>query len=161
MFQLFRFYIETERFNISIESKQTEDQPKQFDREHILVFFLKILGFSGLFWFVSKQFVSVVFRFYTETESFDVWIELKQTEDIPKQYDREHIFFPENLGLFQFVSVCYKIVMKQTQIVCSKQTEIQPKQILFRLKPKFVCLFQGFIGWGKVGGGATLNAHGT
>jgi hypothetical protein len=46
--------------------------------------------FSGFFWFVSKQFVSI-FRFYTETESFDVSIEPKQTEDPPKQFEREYI----------------------------------------------------------------------
>jgi hypothetical protein len=33
-------------FDVSLELKQTEDQPKQFDREHILVFFRK-------FWIVS------------------------------------------------------------------------------------------------------------
>jgi hypothetical protein len=42
LFRLFRFYTKTESFNALIEPKQTEDQPKQFDREHILVFFLKI-----------------------------------------------------------------------------------------------------------------------
>jgi hypothetical protein len=36
---------QTEIFDVSIEPKQTEDQPKQFDREHILVFFQKIYGF--------------------------------------------------------------------------------------------------------------------
>jgi hypothetical protein len=46
---LFRFYIETESFDVSIEPKQTEDQPKQFDREHILLFFRK-------FWVVSVIF---------------------------------------------------------------------------------------------------------
>ncbi len=38
LFQLFRFYTETESFDVSIEPKQTDDQSKQFDREHILVF---------------------------------------------------------------------------------------------------------------------------
>ncbi len=93
LFRLFRFYTETESFDVSIEPKQTKDQPKQFDREHILqfftenlwfyrffrfflVFFRFFLFFSRFFWFVSilsKQFVSVfrLFRFYTETESFD------------------------------------------------------------------------------------------
>jgi hypothetical protein len=33
LFRLFRFYTETESFYVSIEPKQTEDQPKQFDRE--------------------------------------------------------------------------------------------------------------------------------
>ena len=30
LFRLFRFYTETERLDVSIEPKQTEDQPKQF-----------------------------------------------------------------------------------------------------------------------------------
>ena len=34
-FRLFRFNTETESFDVSIEPKQTEDQPKQFDMEHI------------------------------------------------------------------------------------------------------------------------------
>ncbi len=42
LLRLFRFYTETEIFDVSIEPKQTEDQPKQFDMEHILVFFQEI-----------------------------------------------------------------------------------------------------------------------
>ncbi len=38
-FRLFRIYTKTESFDVSIEPKQTGDQPKQFDREHILSFF--------------------------------------------------------------------------------------------------------------------------
>ena len=38
LFRLFRFNTETESFDVSIEPKQTEDQPKQFDRERILLF---------------------------------------------------------------------------------------------------------------------------
>ena len=37
LFRLFRFYTETASFGVSIKPKQTEDQPKQFEREHILV----------------------------------------------------------------------------------------------------------------------------
>ncbi len=37
----FKFYTETASFDVSNEPKQTEDQPKQFDRVHILVFFRK------------------------------------------------------------------------------------------------------------------------
>jgi hypothetical protein len=37
LFRLFRFYTETENFYVSIEPKQTGDQLKQFDMEHILV----------------------------------------------------------------------------------------------------------------------------
>jgi hypothetical protein len=42
LFRLFRFYTKTASFGVSIKPKQTEDQPKQFEREHILVFFRKI-----------------------------------------------------------------------------------------------------------------------
>ncbi len=77
LFRLFCFYTETESFDVSIEPKQKKDQPK---REHILQFFTENLWFfrffrffSRFFRFVSKQFVSVfrLFRFNTETESFD------------------------------------------------------------------------------------------
>jgi hypothetical protein len=52
LFRLFRFYAVTEGFNVSIEPKQTEDQPKQFDREHIWVFLRKfraVMVCFGLF----------------------------------------------------------------------------------------------------------------
>ncbi len=42
LFRLFRFYTETESFAVSTEPKQAEEEPKQCDREHILVFFPKI-----------------------------------------------------------------------------------------------------------------------
>jgi hypothetical protein len=38
LFWLFRFYTETESFDVSIEPKQTEDTPKQFEREYVWVF---------------------------------------------------------------------------------------------------------------------------
>ncbi len=48
----FRFYTETKICGVSIEPKQTEEQLKQCDREHILVFFHKIQDCFGLFcWF--------------------------------------------------------------------------------------------------------------
>jgi hypothetical protein len=50
LFLLFCFYIETESFGVSIEPKQTEDQLKQFEREHLLVFFVR------KFWVVSVCF---------------------------------------------------------------------------------------------------------
>jgi hypothetical protein len=81
LFRLFWFYTETESFGVSIEPKQTEEQPKQCDREHILEFFQKILGCFG--WFRILV-VSVLYR----TESFNVLIEPKQREDQPKQFDR-------------------------------------------------------------------------
>jgi hypothetical protein len=36
LFRLFRFYTKTESFDVSIEPKQTEDQPKQFKSEYVL-----------------------------------------------------------------------------------------------------------------------------
>ncbi len=71
----------------------------------VRVFFLFCFGLfhNSLFW---------LFRYYTETESFDVSIQPKQTEDQPKQLI-ESIFwyFSENLGLFWFVSVCFEPVL--------------------------------------------------
>ncbi len=52
--RLFRFYTETESFGVSIEPKQTEDQPKLFDRE-------PILAFSRKFWVVAVCFETVLF----------------------------------------------------------------------------------------------------
>jgi hypothetical protein len=68
LFRLFRFYTETESFGVSVEPKQTEDQPKQFDREHILVFYIKFCVISVCFETVCFG----CFEFYTETASFDV-----------------------------------------------------------------------------------------
>jgi hypothetical protein len=53
-------YYETEGFGVLIEPKQTEEQSKQFDREHILVFVQKILGCFGCFGLLQKS--SVCFR---------------------------------------------------------------------------------------------------
>ncbi len=90
LFWLFRFYTKTESFNVSIEPKQTKDQPKQFDWKHILAFFKR------LFRFVSKQFCLFrLFRYRFES---------------PKQTEKKKFFV---FGL-------------------TKQTETQPKQILFR-----------------------------
>jgi hypothetical protein len=116
LFRLFRFYVETENFYVSIEPKQTEDQQKQFDREHILQFFTENLGLFRFFVFFLRFFgffrLFRLFRFYTETEGFDVSIEPKQTHKTHSSSLKESIFgyFPENLGLFRFVSVCYETV---------------------------------------------------
>jgi hypothetical protein len=58
LFRLFRFYTETESFNVSIEPKQTEDPPKQFKREYIWVFFRKFSVVSVCY--ETDLFVSVV-----------------------------------------------------------------------------------------------------
>jgi hypothetical protein len=81
---------------------------------------------------------------------FQIMIKPKQTEDQPKMFDKDHILvFSENSALFRFVfglirnsSVCFgcfdigsKHRNKPKILVFgfTKQTETQPKQILFRL----------------------------
>jgi hypothetical protein len=78
------------------------------------------------------MFVSV-FHCYTETESFDVSTEPKQTEDQPKQFDREHIlvFFRK----FRVVSVCFGLI--QNSSVCFGCFDIGTKH---RNKPKILVL---------------------
>ncbi len=58
--RLFRCF-ETKSFGVAIEPKQTEEQPKQFEREDVFVFYSEN---SGLLRFVWKQFVSVVSLLY-------------------------------------------------------------------------------------------------
>jgi hypothetical protein len=107
LFRLFRFYTETESLDVSIESKQTEDQPKQFDREHILLFFTEnvkffrffrfysfissFFGFFGFFIF-SVCFETVCFGCFASIPKQRVSIEPKQTKDPPKQFKREYIW---------------------------------------------------------------------
>jgi hypothetical protein len=56
-------------------NKQKTNRNSLFDRDHILVFYREHLGF---FQFFSVFFgLFRLFRFCTETESFDVLIELK------------------------------------------------------------------------------------
>jgi len=132
LFRLFRFYTETESFDVSIEPKQTGDQPKQFDREHILLFFtenveffrffsiffgffleffrfFRFFSFFRFFRFVSKQFVSVVSLLYRNRE---FRLNRNKQKTHPNSL-KESIFgyFSENLGLFRFVSVCYETVL--------------------------------------------------
>ena len=117
LFWLFRFYNETESFDVSIEPKQTEDQPKQFDREHILQFFTENLGFSrffrfflrfflSFFWFFSVCFETVCFGCFASIPKQRVSIEPKQTEDPSKQFKRECLW--EFFRKFRVVSVCYE-----------------------------------------------------
>ena len=63
LFRLFRFYTETESFDVSIEPKQTGDQPKQFDREHILLFFTENVEFFRFF-SIFSVFFSDFFGFF-------------------------------------------------------------------------------------------------
>ncbi len=62
LFRLFRFYTKTESFDVSIEPKQTGDQPKQFDRVHILLFYTENVEFF--------RFFSIFFGFYSRIFSF-------------------------------------------------------------------------------------------
>ncbi len=87
-------------------------------------------------------------HFFTETESFDISIEPKQTEDPPKQFKREYILvFSENLGLFRvcfgllrnrsFCFGCFPIGSKHRNKLqflvfgFTKQTATNAKQIFF------------------------------
>jgi hypothetical protein len=143
-----------------IEPKHTEDQTKQFDREHILLFFTENLGVFRYFLFFSFFSFFLVFSVCFETVCFGCFA------SIPKQRVsmfrlnwnkqkthpnslKESIFgyFSENLGLFRFVSVGYETVLyvstnwnkpKFFVIGFTKQTETNPKQILFRFEPKFI-----------------------
>jgi hypothetical protein len=108
-------------FETSFDSKQPKLEPKLVsalsDRKSLIwstfwYFFWKILGFSGFFRFVLvflRNSLFRLFRIYTKTESFDVSIEPKQTEDQPKQFDREHILV--FLWIFRVVSVCFETVL--------------------------------------------------
>ncbi len=163
LFRLFRFYTETERFNVSIEPKQTENQTKQFDRENILLFFTENLGFFSVF-FCFLSFFFVFFSVCFETVSFScfasipkqtVSIEPKQTEDPPKQFEREYIW--EFFRKFRVVSVCYEkdlfvsvvsIKVRNTKtnrnffFLVSRNKPKQTRNIscfgLFRFEPKFI-----------------------
>ncbi len=72
LFQLFCFYIETEIFDVLIEPKQTEDQPKQFDRKHILLVFCRKFWvfpfFCGYFRFFSVCFKTVCFGCFASVQ---------------------------------------------------------------------------------------------
>jgi hypothetical protein len=95
LFRLFRFYTETEIFDVSIETKHTKDQPKQFDREHILVFLWK-------FRVVSKQICLFrLFRYRFETP--------KQTETSRKNRIFCFLFHETNRNITEIdlASLCY------------------------------------------------------
>ncbi len=96
-----------------------------FRKFRVCQFFRFFFGFFGLF----RNSLFRLFRFYTETESLDVSIELKQTEDPPKQFKTEYnwVFFRK----FRVVSVCFSLLRKfclfrlfQYRFETPKQTEI-------------------------------------
>ncbi len=103
LFRLFCINTKTESLGVLIEPKQREEQQNSLIKSIFWYFFPKILGCFGLFLFFSVSFQ--FFRSYTQTANFNVSFEPQQTEDQPKQFDREHILvFSDNLGLFWFVS---------------------------------------------------------
>ncbi len=107
LFRLFRFYTETESFGGSIALKKTEEQPKQCDREHILVFFSK---YFGLFWFVLVCFSC--FASIPKQKVSMFWLnQNKQKTHQNSLIESIFWYFSENLGLFQFVLVCFETVL--------------------------------------------------
>ncbi len=159
LFWLFLFYTETESFSVSFEIKQTEEQPKQCDREHILVFLSENWG---LFRFVLVCFETVCFSCFASIPKQRVLMFLlnRNKQKINRNSLIESIFwyFKENLGLFPFVIQFYLFQLfwyrfetpKQTVIFVfsfMKQTKTQTKQILFWFvsvqTEKLFCLFRG------------------
>jgi hypothetical protein len=129
LFRLFRFYTETESFDVSIEPKQTGDQPKQFDREHILLFvtenvqFFRFFSiFFGFFRIFSVFFGFFFFSFFSvcfETVCFGCFASIYRNREFRLNRNKqkthlnslkESIFgnFSKTLGLFRFVSVFYE-----------------------------------------------------
>jgi hypothetical protein len=106
MFTSLRFYTQTESFGVSIEPKQTEEQPKQCDREHILeIFFIKFRVVSVF----SVCFETVCFGCFASLPKQRVlmfWLNRnKQTTNRNSLIESIHVFwyFSENLGLFRYV----------------------------------------------------------
>jgi hypothetical protein len=119
LFRLFRFFTETESFGVLLEQKSNRNS---LIESIFWYFFQKIQGCFGLFWYVSKH-LFWLFRFYTKTESFNFFIEPKQTEDQPKQ--SIFWYFSENLGLFRFVSKQFCLFqLFRYMFETLKQTEI-------------------------------------
>jgi hypothetical protein len=100
---MFCFYTKTESFDVSLEPKQTEDQPKQFDREHILEFFRKFSVVSVCFEIV--QFVSFISIQVRNTKKKRIFLFLVSLNK-PKQIQNRSCFsvFRFELKLSLFVS---------------------------------------------------------
>ncbi len=89
------------------EPKQTEEQPKHFDRKHILVFFRKyrvVSGCFGLFRFVSV--FSVCFGCFASIPRV-LMFQLNRNSLIESIF----CYFLEKFGLFWFISVCFETVL--------------------------------------------------
>ncbi len=137
--------IPKQRVSVFRLNRKKQKQPKQCDRERILEFFSSNLR---LFWFFKVCFglfqnsLFRLFCFYTQTESIDVLIEPKQTEDQPKHFDREHILVLFRkcrvvsvcFGLFRNSSVCFSCfnIGSKHQNFLFLVSWNKPQQILFR-----------------------------
>jgi hypothetical protein len=114
-FWLLHFYTETEIFDVSIEPKQTEDQPKQFDMEYILVFFQGNFGFFRFFRFALVSFETVCFGCFASIPKQRVSLfrfnRDKQKTNRNSLIESIFWYFYGNLGLFRFVSVCFETVL--------------------------------------------------
>ncbi len=106
LFRLFRLYTKTESFGVSIEPKQQKSNWNSLIESIFWYFFRKFRAVTVCFGLFRNS-LFWLFRFYTETESFDVSIEPKQTEEQRKQFDREHILV--YLRKFRVVSVCFSL----------------------------------------------------
>jgi hypothetical protein len=119
LFRFFCFYTETDFFDVLIKPKQTVDQPKQFDMEHILVpIFSGNLGFSVFFRFILVCFASI-----PKQRVSMFWLNRnKQKTNRISLTGSIFWYFYENLGLFRFVSkqLCLFLYRFETP----KQTEI-------------------------------------
>ncbi len=133
-------------------------------------------AYFGIFFWIFRVvsvcfglFRNSLFRFYTETESFDVSIEPKLTEGQQKQFKREHIVFEKVL----FVSVVSIFIQntetnrnkpKQTETFCfwfhetnQNTTETDLVSVCFGLNWNFLFFFRGHASkesthWGGGGG---------
>jgi hypothetical protein len=75
-------YTVTERFGFSIEPKHTEDQPKQFDREHILVFFSENFVLSVFSFFLCVSVCFRIFSFGCLTKTFKKTVKKCLTDEV-------------------------------------------------------------------------------
>jgi hypothetical protein len=169
LFRLFRFYTETESFDVSIEpKKQKTNRNSLIGSKHILLFFTENLGFFlffgffrffrfFVFSFFSVCFQTVYFGCFASKPKQRVLIDRNKQKTHPNSL-KESIFgnFSKNLGLFRFVTkqIClfrlfqYRLeTPKQTKIFSFWFHETNAKQILFwfvsvRTEIDF-CLFQG------------------
>ncbi len=95
-----------------------------------MLFFTKKLGFFPFFRFFSVFFETVCFGCFASIPKQRVSIELKQTEDPPKQVKREYIW--EFFRNFRVVSVCFGLL--RNRAVCFGCFDISSKH---QNKPKF------------------------